>query len=505
MKATSNTKPTELNPTHSTLQAVEEVHEKHKKYKDMYGKNELYWGLGIECESYLEMSKPVSVKPGFMIRNHQRERYSVDYYTSYKKEPLEKALSRFQSVQEEVPLPVLINSHALTKMDENLEHQTLYKIGSPANPKFTGKTIFDLLKELRPDYFKEQNEKSFIFDGDSIEIMTQNFYKTTIDKTLEELETSRKEFLKHLRSCLCDLKQFKVYCDIEWTSGNHGFAIMITNPNNLAIFNNGTYHVNITLPTHLNTDGKIKDFKAFEKQHSNYIQYIQWVEPLLVANFGSPDPLAWLLDDTFAVGSQRCAMSRYIGLGTYDTHTMKRGKILTVDLSGVKTTWYKTYHEKSGYNALDKVGLDINFNKHWNHGIEIRFFDWFPQERLRGLLKFLVFLGDISLEKPCPIEPTENQVWNAWMVRVIQKGNDAGCSESEARMLGNVLGVPCKACDSLDTLFASLYGALSKQYSGGKGPCSKYFLDEKISMPAAATPTVPVVEKSKSFWRCCIC
>jgi histidyl-tRNA synthetase len=26
-------------------------------------------------------------------------------------------------------------------------------------------------------------------------------------------------------------------------------------------------------------------------------------------------------------------------------------------------------------DKLDKIGLDINFNKHYNHGIEIRFFD----------------------------------------------------------------------------------------------------------------------------------
>lgn len=396
--------PQKLEGSSPRTQPFVEVLDKHKKYKSMYGKNELYWGLGIECESYLELSKPVFVQPGFMINSHQRERYSVDYYTSYKKELMTKAFARFLSVKEEIPLPALVNSHALTKMDGNLEHQTLYKTGSPPNPKFTGKTIFDLLKELRPDYFEKEYEKTFVFDGDSIEIITQNFYKTTVEKTLNELQVARKEFLQHLRDCLCDLKQFTMYCDIDWTSGNHGFAVMVTNPKNLAIFNNGTYHINITLPTLLDSDGKIGDFKRFEEQHRNYIQYIQWVEPLLVANFGSPDPLAWLLENQYSLGSQRCAMSRYIGLGTYDTRTMKRGKILTVDLSGVRSSWYKTYHQTSGYTALEKVGLDINFNKHWNHGVELRFFDWFPEERLRGLLKFLIYLGDISLERVCCID-----------------------------------------------------------------------------------------------------
>jgi hypothetical protein len=478
---------------------LEDVLEKHKKYKCMYGKNEIYWGLGIECESYLELSKPVFVQPGFMINNHQRERYSVDYYTSYKKETLAQGLSQFQKVKEEIPLPVLVNSHAITKMDGNLEHQTLYKQGSPSNPKFSGKTIFDLLKEIRPEFFEKEYEKTFIFDGDSIEIMTQNFYKTTIEKTVEELRSMRREFIEQLRACLCDLKQLTMYCDIDWMSGNHGFAVMVTNPKNLAIFNNGTYHINITLPTLLDSDGKIADFKIFENQHRNYIQYIQWMEPLFIANFGSPDPLSWLVENQYSLGSQRCAMSRYIGLGTYDTRTMKRGKLLTVDVSEVRSSWYKKYHQNSGYNALEKVGLDINFNKHWNHGIEIRFFDWFPEERLSGVLKFLVYLGDISLEKPCLAEAVVHPIWNEWMARVIQKGNEAGCSEKEASILSQILGIPCSVTESLEILFANLYSSLSKRVPRGSELCSKYFLDEKVT----AMRAVEVVEPPKSAWKCC--
>lgn len=486
-----------------------EVLEKHKKYESQYGKNELYWGLGIECESYLEMSQPVLVKPGFMINNHARERYSVDYYMSYKKDLLTKAFLRFLPVRENIPLPLLINSHALTKLDSCFEHATLYKTGTPPNPKYNGKSIFDILKEVNPNYFVNEQEKSFVFDGDSIEIMTQDFYNTTVENAVNELSTSRKLFLENIQNAFSQEDLFKKYGKVQWTSGNHGFAVMATNMNNLAIFNNGTYHINITLPTQLDNEGRILDWASFEEKHKQYIRYIQWFEPLLVGNFGSPDPLIWLLDGPYSVGSQRCAMSRYIGLGTYDTNIMERGKILTVDLSGVRSTWYKKYHESSGYVALDKVGLDINFNKHWNHGVEIRFFDWFPEERLRGLLKLLVFLGDLAIQMPCREDPLKSYVWNQWMIRVIQKGRDAGCNQGEAQVLSSILGFPCITCENLETLFADIYNRLSKQFQSG-GPCSKYFLDDRKKAVAVIQKEekekqheVPIVVPKKSCMTCC--
>jgi hypothetical protein len=481
---------------------VTETLEKHKRYGDSYGKNEVYWGLGIECESYLEMSKPVLVKAGFMINNHSRERYSVDYYNSYKKEPFTKAFSKFQNVNEVIPLPLLVNSHALTKLDSSFEHQTLYVKGTPPNPKFNGKTIYQELVELQPSYFKENYETTFTFDGDSIEIMTQDFYKGTVEKVVRELSESRQTFIKNIKETFESHSVLNKYTDIKWTSGNHGFAVMATNPNNLAIFNNGTYHINITLPSLLSEKGTIDKWPIFEDNHRQFIRYIQWMEPLLVANFGSPDPMAWLVDGPYAVGTQRGAMSRYIGLGTYDTDKMKKGKCMSVDLSDVKSTWYKEYHATSGYIALDKVGLDINFNKHWNHGVELRFFDWFPEERLPGLLKFLIYLGDLALTAPCKEDPLTNPFWNKWMVRAVKKGREAKCTKEEAMVLTRVLGFPCKPCENLETLFADIYSKLSKQFSKNKGPCSKYFLREEGGK-AAAVASRPESPSAGTKWTCC--
>jgi hypothetical protein len=107
----------------------------------------------------------------------------------------------------------------------------------------------------------------------------------------------------------------------------------MTNKNNIGICNNGTYHINITLPTELSLCGmKIKDPAAFKTTHRNAIRLIQWIEPLIIALYGSPDILSCMDNGKrYAKGSLRLKMSRYIGMGTYDTDTMIAGKLLQGD------------------------------------------------------------------------------------------------------------------------------------------------------------------------------
>ena len=69
------------------LSEKEESYKKHKKYFNSYKPNDLFWGIGIENETYLEVSVPIeeTKKSGaFFLNNHKRERYSVDYYNTYR-------------------------------------------------------------------------------------------------------------------------------------------------------------------------------------------------------------------------------------------------------------------------------------------------------------------------------------------------------------------------------------------------------------------------------------
>ena len=60
------------------------------------------------------------------------------------------------------------------------------------------------------------------------------------------------------------------------------------------------------------------------------------------------------------------------------------------------------------YKYLDELGLDINFNKHYAHGIEFRILESIPYGQLEDVLKTIVYLADFSLENDVP-NPTKNK------------------------------------------------------------------------------------------------
>lgn len=416
--------------------------EKHKKYKSQYKPNDLYWGLGIERECYLETNATEPVTGDF-FNNQQRERYSVDYYKSYKPNIFKDTLASIIDASGTYYLPLLVNAHTFLKADATGEPTSLYKKGSPQNPKFSGSTLFQELQSVSP-FFRSEHEKSFTFDGDTIELMTQNYYKTTAAAAVQEMIGLRDKFIAELNTALAKIpnKHPSISGPLKWMAKNYGVARMLTNPDNIAIFNNGTYHINITLPTQLDSRGKIKDMAAFVRRHRSVINYYQWLEPLLIASYGTGDFLS-AANSTFAKGSLRNALSRYIGIGTYDTTKMQKGKVLTIDASGNSPQWMTSFYSKSAYEPLATIGLDINFNKHHNHGIELRIFDWFPEEQLEGLLNVLVHAADAGLQVQ-PNSPRANATWNIMVEKVLFDGKAAAFSMQEIENFLEPLQIPIK-------------------------------------------------------------
>jgi saccharopine dehydrogenase (NAD+, L-lysine-forming) len=51
----------------------------------------------------------------------------------------------------------------------------------------------------------------------------------------------------------------------------------------------------------------------------------------------------------------------------------------------------------SPYLINQSIGYDINFNKFKNHGIEIRFFEWFPEEYMVDVANFFILLAQHSI------------------------------------------------------------------------------------------------------------
>lgn len=433
--------------------------EKHQKYKMAYRPNDFYWGLGIEHETYLETSKLKQTSLEELKKNRVPERYSVDYYSVYNKESLDKALDGLFEADQRILLPILVNSHTFQKTDINGEHKTTYERIPKPNPKFTGKTIFEWMKEQNPDVFVKDYEKSYIFDGDTIEFMTQRFYKAKVQDVVDELMTVEKEFMRALNS-LPREGILKTYSPFQIAQNNYPFASYLTNLKNNAMFNNGTIHINITLPTKLNEKAEVADFELFTKQHRNLARAIQWISPLIVAKYGAYDPLSESKTngELFSAGSQRVAVSRYIGLGTFDTDIMPIGKILTVKRETLKDIdWYESFHKDVDYKFLSDLGMDINFNKHFCHGLEFRILESLPINDLIDILKLIVHLADFSLEKELD-NPKRSALWHKMAKNCVHNGKGYYMDVSDQNELFQYFGLlklskePLLASDILEII-----------------------------------------------------
>ena len=412
-------------------------YEKHTKYVDFYNElkagDEEYWGLGIENETYLMFDQLTVVTKDFIQNNQKPERYSVNYWANFKMDYLSRALSKLPKT---VKVPIYINSYLFRNADVYGEHATKYAKGSPTNPKFKGVTIDEYMNAVSPT-FRTLFEKHMIYDGDTFEFTTFDFYKASVSKTISELNTIKSKFIKEINARLVNrgamFKQAIIYPQF-----NYGLVKFISNPNNIAVCNNGTYHINITLPTKLSPSGEIKNQDEFKAVHANAIRAIQWIEPLLVALYGSPDILH-VIDPAYSGGSQRLAFSRYIGLGTYDSGIMEKGKLLDT-FKYKEQPYFNELHADSPYIPPETTGYDFNYNKFTKHGIELRIFDYFPEKYLESLMNFLVLVCQYSVLNKIP-DPRMDPLWNHLCMKAIKKGSVTKITPAVRRKLYSVFGL----------------------------------------------------------------
>jgi hypothetical protein len=482
-----NTKPISMSEDEIMMNKLPPS-EKHLRYQTAYKPGDLFWGVGIEREAYFETDSPVSLPVGF-LKNQKRERYSVDYYKSYEDGVINDAISKMFPANGIVELPFLVNAHSLTKMDPKGNHMTTYEKEPKPNPKFKGQTFFDIARKNRPDIFVDICDVKFTFDGDSIEVMTQNFYKCTVEDSIKELNTVSSAIEQALNDAF---KKEGLVFPVKWMRANYGLAIMASNTQNLAIFNNGTYHINLTAPTQLDQNGHILNYGEFVERHRKIARYIQWLEPFMIVAYGTPDVFSNGGDMRFASGSLRGALSRYIGIGFYDTVNMPTGKILQIDVSGLHPkSWYNGFHSNSAYKALDKVGVDINFNKHANHGLELRFFDWFSSTdgRLLDLMRILVHVMDKALSMPLLPDVRESENWNYLTAKAIRIGKQSQIPGWLNKNLSVVLGLNINAATFIDA-----WESIKRQLLAVDGDCCQKMLQPSVEAVAVAAAAA---EKNK--------
>lgn len=480
------------------------INPKHQKYENIYIPGDEYWGIGIENETYIELSEGIEVDAEFIRTQHQRERYSVNYWTQYKPGIVEKAINEWISTLPDrattrLRLPLLLNGHSFTKCDCWGEHKTMYTSIPQLNPKCAKQTLLDKLAEVEPTVFgPEEQDAWWTFDGDTIEFMTQAFYCSKMEDVVEELRKAKERWLAGFVAGLEKLPREKLLQQIPiWPKHNYGFAIFASNRRNIAIFNNGTYHFNFTLPTYLDKEGNIADWPRFVERHRLAARMFQWLSPFLIAKWGSPDVFANLtknrqIGETFPAGSQRLAASRYVSIGTYDTREMPTGKQLVESVETIQgNEWRKQMYESPtcAYNLLEYVGFDINFHKFKNHGLEFRIFDWFSEERLGEVLRLLVWMLDASQDCRKISVPQRSAIWNSITRKAIWDGSSACMTEEECEKFGTVLGVYfpihlCRTgCYTLLDAYDHIWEAWANTYNSKRGGCSEKMLKTRLFRP----------------------
>ena len=455
---------------------------KHEKYKAAYQAGDTFWGIGIEHEVYLEsVTKKAEWKLEDALTKTKPERYSVRYIDAYLDGVYEKGIRAWFAREDAkvISVPVLMNSHTFQKTDVGLEHATTYTKTPGPNPNFDGSLVIDRLRSVS-EYFRSEYEKAYLFDGDTVEFATLGYYKANVEDVLEELDVMEKRFVGELNVGLEKVggRLWNEYGPFRIMANNYPFASYLTNLGNLGLFNNGTIHLNLTLPTLLDSQGMVADRVKFLREHQLYARLIQWMEPFWVAMYGSADPFAGLVNGAPS-GSQRGTVMRYIGVGTYNTKAMNYGKILQVDASGVRSDVYRNVNAHACYMGLRKIGLDINYQKHYNHGLELRFLDHMNKVGLRNIMTVCVYMMDHLLlgkgELRKVRDPHDSRTWKAVLKKGLLEGYKATISPSDQLSFGNVFGCTVfKTPKTFREFYAHICESLATRYA--KGHCASLML-----------------------------
>lgn len=413
-----------------------------------------YWGLGLENECYLQSSQKLEYETKDSIQTRlSRERYSVNYMENYHDSLRYELAERLSNIPK-LKIPQLFNSHCFTKIDRKGQPSKTYTRIPQPNPKFTGKTIYEewilhdpYIESLIHPISKECTP--IFFDGDSIEFVTTHFYQTTTDKIVEEMKQIKKEFLDRFNNFLQHHNIFSKHTPFQFLETHPGLAAMITQPHRLVPFNNTTFHLHLTLPTAI-YNGKIINLDLFQKQHQQVITILQWFEPYFLSRLGSSDFLSDIFEgESFAGGSMRGALSRYIGIGTFDPIKMTKGTIQIIPIEDARPSsvnwWRDKLNTHSKYKLPEKeIGMDIHFAKHYQCGIELRCLDGFPLQYLKQVLDLIVLISAYALQVPFRSQNVAvmSQEWNDVVYNSLIFGSETKLSIDQQIKYIQVLNLP---------------------------------------------------------------
>lgn len=465
-------------------------------------KQKQYWGIGLENETYMQFEESLTVSGTFIQEKIGCERYSIDYRKCYRSGVLASVLENGLDKDKNYRISRMMNSHSWDKIDLNYQHKTIASINPPIdNPEYLGKSILENFLESQPyniwSMFTQKTNPmgSVNFDGDSIEFVTKYFENRTISDSCDELAATKKLFIDKIN------ESGVLNGNLHFPDYNTGFNMFLSNQENIVLFNNGTYHFHITLPT-LTENSRIVDYPAFEAKHANAIYLLQWFEPLFIATLGSPDIMQVIskkrgLNHQFAGGSMRNAMSRYTGVGTFNK-VMAKGKILTYQVEEFRkllrfekeeNIWWRDQVESDfDYELLSDIGLDFNQEKMYQSGFEFRSFDEFPASYLPDLLHAIITICEHSLNIQDVAWCHDSVVWNNLVFKSLKYGYQTEITPEEKQEVLEVLNLSAlqsefDAITKLDEFFFRIIEVLHEKYKDNNTCIDNMLGDKPKTVP----------------------
>ena len=215
---------------------------------------------------------------------------------------------------------------------------------------------------------------------------------------------------------------------------------------------------------------------------------IQWIEPLLVAVFGTADADAVCDAGVYTEGSFRSMDTGWGVPGTTDVRTFKAGGIgryiknnFDWIFPNETVAFPSAYREKLSGCMEDGMGADIRTKTtvdehHWpadktlprmevGRGIEIRIFDNFPIEHVPQVYRMLVLVAEAGRHYTAPEYIYDNLDWQEAIQSVMREGWNGILPEGYIRSVVKALNLSPSFTDELENfqtfnVYAKLYQSL---------------------------------------------
>jgi hypothetical protein len=152
---------------------------------------------------------------------------------------------------------------------------------------------------------------------------------------------------------------------------------------------------------------------------------------------------------------------------------MITGKVLTVPLNEIicnntNSWWFNEFYTNNAYVKLNDIGVDINFNKHYNHGIELRFFEHIKKSsNLFESFEFIIYLMDYILENDYINtfeNPIINKIWNQVVLKMIICGKNCQLTQEEIELYEKIFNMKIYNKTIID-IYYEIYGELMTKYN----------------------------------------